>query len=78
MADTDYPHDDGIVEEGDIADHEADDPDADQADARTRRRMELSPVMTAAAVGGLSAAGIAVAVILGRRFLKRRQERDDE
>lgn len=66
MADKDIPADDedAVVDDGD-----------DAEDARTRRRLELSPVMTAAAVGGLSAAGIAVAVILGRRFLKRRRER---
>lgn len=67
--------DDGIAEDEPAPD---DDDAGDESDARTRRRLELSPVMTAAAVGGLSAAGIAVAVILGRRFLKRRQARADD
>lgn len=77
MADKPIPADDGGIADED--EQTFDDDDAgDEADARTRRRLELSPVMTAAAVGGLSAAGIAVAVILGRRFLKRRRERADD
>ncbi len=71
MADKPTPADDGGIAEDEPIRDDA----GDETDARTRRRLELSPVMTAAAVGGLSAAGIAVAVILGRRFLKRRQER---